>query len=240
MNIARRQYWTAVVIPCLLALIASTCHAQDDPFGNSDDPFDSGSSAQPNTETPTVKNRGASEDLLSIARPNPVVDAIVSSNPTKPLEIINAIDSLLDIGRWDLAANYLKKLASLKLTDQQYYDLYKQAGSGKIFRLATQPDLDPDGKTIAKGILDGADRYATNSNRINELAKTAVTNEDRYQRSLALSDLRLLGDAGAAVLIEKLIDPAYKSVWPRIRQAIGLFGDYLEGLARRGGFCKLP
>ena len=229
MNIARRQNWTTVVIPCLLALIASACHAQDDPFGNSDDPFDSGSSAQPNTETPTVKNRGASEDLLSIARPNPVVDAIVSSNPTKPLEIINAIDSLLDIGRWDLAANYLKQLASLKLTDQQYYDLYKQAGSGKIFRLATQPDLDPDGKTIAKGILDGADRYATNSNRINELAKTAVTNEDRYQRSLALSDLRLLGDAGAAVLIEKLIDPAYKSVWPRIRQAIGLFGDAAAG-----------
>lgn len=230
MNIARRQFWTTAVTSCLLATFAIVCHAQDNPFGDSnDDPF---GTPAPATAKPTRQNperASVSADSLSIDRPDPVVNAILGSNPQTPLALINAIDLLMDIGRTDLAVDYLKQLKSLSLEDQKLYELYKQAGSAKIFRMATEPGLAPEGQATAKTILDGAERFANDSARITSLAETAVRNEDRYQRSVALGDLRLLGDIGAAVLIEKLADSSYEDVWPRIRQAVGLFGEAAEG-----------
>lgn len=230
MNIARRQFWITAVTSCLVATFAMVCNAQDNPFGDSnDDPFGGGAQATAPAQPNNPARPSSATDLMSIDRPDPVVNAILGSNPQTPLALVNAIDLLVDVNRTDLAVDYLKQLKALSLDDQQLYELYKQAGSAKIFRIATQPGLEPEGQVTAKTILDGAERFANDSARIKNLAETAVRNEDRYQRSVALGDLRLLGDTGAAVLIEKLVDPSYEDAWPRIRQAIGLFGDAAAG-----------
>lgn len=235
MNIARRQFWIIAVTSCLLATFSIVCDAQDNPFGNGgDDPFGTAAPTTAPANDKPARQPSASADLMSIDRPDPVVDAILGSDPQTPLELVNAIDLLIDVNRADLAVDYLKKLNSLKLDDQKFYELYKQAGSAKIFRIATQPGLVPEGQLTAKKILDGAENFATDTARIEGLAETAIRDEDRYQRSVALSDLRLLGDTGAAALIEKLGDPAYKDAWPRIRQAVSLFGNAAAGPVSAG------
>ena len=225
MNIARRRIWIPAAVACLVASGMSSLCAQDDPFNPA------GSAAPPRDPAVPAGEvaEGPVSDLMQIDRPDPVVDAIIASDPQSPFELIRVIGLLLDIDRDDLASDFARKLLDLSLSDEQNYDLYKQAGSDNIFRLGGRAAMGDVGGQLARSILDGADRYASDADRIQKLAESAVRMEDKYQRSLALSELRLLGDVGAATLIQKLVDPEYQPFYTRIRQAIRLFGNSAEG-----------
>jgi CheY-like chemotaxis protein len=219
---ACRCFRIIAVVVCLTVSGAADVAAQNDPFRPT---------AEPPAETPAA-DAGTAEppaNLLEIVRDNPVIDALLTSNPETPFELVRTVDLLLDLNRDDLAGSFVQQLLNLQLTDEQSYDLYKQAGSAVIFRIGDREALRPAGEQLARNVLDAANRYASDAERIRTLAESVVRTEDKYQRSLALGDLRLLGDTGAAVLIEKLADPAYEVYWPRIRQAVQLFGDAAEG-----------
>lgn len=221
-----RFLWMTPVFGCLLAIGTMDVAAQQDPFGSGGDPFNPGQT----TETPpTSTAEPLDTSKIEIVRDDPTVDAIVASNPQTPFDLIRAVDMLLNVERDDLAKNYVQKLIDLNLTDEQSYSLFKEIGSDVIFRVGNREGLAPEGGSLSRSVLDGANRFVSDGSRIAGLVEEAVRNENKYQRSIALSELRLLGDQGAAVLVEKLVDPAYEQFWPRIRQAVALFGRSAEG-----------
>ncbi len=158
----------------------------------------------------------------------PVVDALLAANPSTPFELVRTMDLLIDLGQDDQAIALFERLKALPLDDQQCYELYEQVGGDRIFRLRTYGPLGPEVRLWAVNVLDAANRHSINADRLSAIVEATIRTEDKYERSLALTDLRRRGELGAALLIEKLVDDEYETYWPRIRQAIKLFGSFAE------------
>ena len=91
------------------------------------------------------------------------------------------------------------------MTDQQLFDAYRSAGPDQIFRIGNRDALQPEGSDAAQRILGGAQRFASDGARIAELLQQVV-DDDKYVRSKALANLRLLGDVGAAEVVDVQAD----------------------------------
>ena len=228
MNNALSLLIKSLVSGCLLVAGTVPLIAQDDPFNT--DPFGGQQSTPPPQEVaPPQAGADVTIPVIDQDTKDPTLQAILSSNPQTPVELARAINLLLTIDRDDAAKTFLQQLAAMNLTDEQSYNLFKEVGSDVIFLITNRRGLEPEGAAFGKAVLDAADRFATAGERITRLTNTAIRDEDKFKRSQALTDLRILGDSGAAMLIEKLVDPEYEQYWPRIRQAVGLFGEFAEG-----------
>ncbi len=213
------EYWLFAGLLVSLTLLPASCgFAQDDPFGQP---------AAPATSAPT-RSSVSPDSTPAPAAGDATTRAIVQSNPKSPAELLAAVDLLLDLDREDLAAGYVQQILDVELDDQQLFDLYRGAGADRVIRIGLNAGLGVNGPALSNRILDGAERYATSEARMAELLRQVIS-EDTWQRSQALGDLRLLGDTGAAALIDMLRDDQYQPYWPRIRQAIRYFGDVALG-----------
>ena len=198
----------------------ATVTAQDDPFAGGN-----------NILVPAVRPAPAAAvdpDGEKEVITDPTIRSIIESNPQTPEALLRAIDVLLDLDREDLAIAFVDQLAARTLDDSAWFDLYRKGGPDKIIRLGLQPGLGEAGTMLSRKIIDGARRFATGDGRIEQLLDR-ILSEDTFDRSRALDELRLLGDAGAAALIEMLIREDRKADWPRIRTAIKHFGKTAEG-----------
>lgn len=207
----------ALVGGCLVHLNLESASAQDDPFGQPA-VLDPGPAAKPLDNPPAADV----PDLDVTTR------AIVESNPQTPDGMLNAADLLLDLDRDDLALPFVRKIDQLELNDQQLFELYRNAGPDRVVRIGLRGGLGGDGKALSQKIVEGASRYATSDQRIDQLIDQVIS-EDTWQRSRGLGDLRLLGDVGAAALVDRLRDDRFQPYWPRIRSAIGYFGETAMG-----------
>lgn len=231
-----------------LTLFVATCahgpllYGQEDPFN--DDPFQASPFDDPESaeEAKPVPDAVVADDSQFSTKVDPLLQTIIGSDPQTPAQLIKAIDMLMNIEKYELATDYAKKLAASKLTDEQSYALYKQVGSDMLFRLQFSQKIGMEAARFARSVFVGAEKYAMDAKRIETLVGEVIENEDRYQRSVALADLKVLGDTGAAALVEKLVDNDLRDKWPRIRQAIRLFGKSAEGpllAARHSNSLKL-
>ena len=65
---------------------------------------------------------------------DPAVAAILETKPTTPAECVRAAKTLADLGRADLAKDFLKKVLDAKLDPQQLADLGEQFGVADVSR----------------------------------------------------------------------------------------------------------
>lgn len=222
-----KHIFSARSLPVLLAaalmLVAAPLSAQDDPFAEA-----AARPTPPQAPVAEGKNQG---DKDSAGPPavikDPTLLAILGTEPTTPIATINAIDMLLDYNRPDLAGGFVQKLLAEDLGDAEWFDLYRAAGPDKVLRTGLTAGLDR-GPELARKILDAAERHVTSAGYIDALVN-GLMDADTFARSKALSDLRLLGDVGAAALIDQLVKPERESDWPRIRDALTWFGKDAEG-----------
>ena len=242
MKLARSQFLTLLLFITATLSVGLCVHGQDDPFN--DDPFQ----ASPFDEKPGEEVESAAVDpaLLDesalLQRPDPILESIIGADPKTPAALIKTIDMLLNLERIELAKDYLKTLVEFQLDDEQSYTLYKEIGPDTLFRMQFSSKLGAEATKFAKSVFVGAENFATDAKRVETLVEEVVNNEDRYMRSVALNNLKLLGDSGAAVLLAKLVDNGSKDKWPRIRQAIRRFGKSAEGpllAARHSNSLKL-
>jgi hypothetical protein len=213
-----------VLLTGALLLVTVRLSAQDDPFAEA-----ASRPEPPSAESTEEKKESGDPSSGEPAPPikDPTLLAILGTEPTTPLATINAIDMLLDYNRPDLAAGFVSKLLAENLGDAEWFELYRAAGPDKVLRPGLTRGLD-QGPELARKMLDAAERHVNSAGYIDTLVNGLMV-ADTYQRSQALSDLRLLGDVGAAALIDQLVRPEREKDWPRIRDALTWFGKDAEG-----------
>ncbi|MGI9517124.1 MAG: HEAT repeat domain-containing protein [Pirellulaceae bacterium] len=220
-------------------LLSGTTLAQNNPFEdpsqdqspfNTASPFDDPAPevAPAPAPDPAAGADTGDEEAGLIAPLDNTTAGIVNSSPQTPEAIVRVIGMLMNLDRDDLARPFVDQVSAMELSNEQLLQLYRDAGPDAIFRIGVRPGIQPAGAALARRIVDGAEAWANDAQRIGELVRQ-VTNDDIYERTRALEDLKLIGDIGAAALIEALVDPQFEANWPRIRQAVSRFGDSAEG-----------
>ena len=211
---------TAVI---LLLTIASTGNAwQDDPF----DPF--------GTDTPDVTN-GADifdqdnpaglplvEDLSASTKL--LIRSVRESNPTTPEDLSRAIRTMLDIDQFGEARIYLNKLIGVNPNRQQMFELSEKLGPDFFLRLREQDELQPASRQFADRLFKLAREEAYSNERISRLI-SQLSDDNRFVRNDAVSQLRLLGAPAAAALLNVCGEENRRKEIPFIRAALKQMGN---------------
>ena len=77
----------------------------------------------------------ATETEVAVPETDPVVLLIQQSEPSTPVELIQAAENLLNLNRPELAQDYLKKLQATQLDEAQLAQLVQNFGSAVFIRL---------------------------------------------------------------------------------------------------------
>ena len=180
------------------------------------------------TEEDVVAAKKALEERRQAAiereRMQPVLDAIAEARPSSPVELIGAIDSLINLNQPDEAKKYIAKLLALKLNAEAMYVLQRRVGSGVFFKLSGDARYHPEGKQLADQILAAAHKQSRDPQRLAKLIKE-LNDPAPEVRSGALSDLKSGGIDAVLMLISALGDPAREAEHRRIRYALAQIGS---------------
>ncbi|MCA9270712.1 MAG: hypothetical protein KDA41_19660, partial [Planctomycetales bacterium] len=179
--------WIATPLIAIALCVAgsSAALAQADPFGG--DPFGSAPAPKPAAEPEDAKAdapKGPTADDVAAAkqalidrqakgiereRMRPVLDAIAETRPSSPVELMGAIESLMNLNQPDDAKPYLQKLLALKLNDEALYVLQRKVGSGVFFRLSADKRYHPEGHDLAESVLNAAHKQVRDPRRLDTL-----------------------------------------------------------------------
>jgi HEAT repeat protein len=241
--IRKRRKFALATVFCA-SLCVGICRAQDDPFA----PDAEGPAAvdppppavEPGTkpvapkepEGPTEEDIEAAKKALEERRAKaiererlqPVLDAITETRPSSPVELIGAINSLIDLNQPDEAKKYITKLLALKLNDEALYVLQRRVGSGVFFKLAGDQRYHPEGKELADEVLIAAQKQSRDPKRLALLIKQ-LSDPAPEVRSGALSDLKSGGIDAVLLMIAAMGDDARRDEHARIRYSLAQMGS---------------
>ncbi len=221
-----------LILTVALLLVTSGLPAAEDPFApEAGDKPDVGGAkpGAPPAAKPAEKAKPGGEKLdLETGLPegperNPVVLAIRDSKPSKPDELMFAVQTLVDIGRVDEAKVYLKKLVAAAPQRETLVSFHDKYGSALFYRLLRDHRLKPEGEPFARSVLDAA--YATA--RDPALLKTLVkqlNDPAPLARDQALDKLRAADSAVLPPICEALSDRNRAAEHPRLRAALVALG----------------
>jgi CheY-like chemotaxis protein len=159
---------------------------------------------------------------------DPAVRALLSTKPTTPAELLEAIDVLMNLRATDDAYILLRRLLDAKPDEETWADLVEKKGSALFLRLALDGGLQPEGRQASDAALAAAGRRAGDPARLGKLVDELGDPSPAVRRGAMT---RLLGGREAALqlLATALIDPARQDARPAIREALTRFGG--EALA---------
>lgn len=155
---------------------------------------------------------------------DPVVRALLESKPSTPSQLLQAVDTLLDLGAIAEADELLKRLAGEQLDDEALAALARQFGSSMLLKLSLAPDLQPAGKQFADAVRAAADRRARDPQRLADLIEQLKSPESAVRRA-AMVRLRFGRDAAIQALVAALADKQQADARPALRAALAAFGS---------------
>jgi CheY-like chemotaxis protein len=194
-----------VVVTFDLAFLAGSANAQDE-----------GDEAKATTkERPRLSN-------------DPAVQALLATNPRTPAELLNAIDTLIELRALGDAYALVKQLAKTKPDEDAWANLVEKSGSALFLRLGRIEDLQPEGREISDAALAAADRRARDPQRLMALIDQLQDKSAAVRRGAMV---RLLSGREAAVqaLAAALVDPSRQAQRAAIRTALVQFGRDAPG-----------
>ena len=152
-----------------------------------------------------------------VAKPeDPVVAAILATQPTSPLEKLRAAELLARLGRADLAKGFLKEILDAKPADDQWADLGVELGSVFFMRLATRQELAPEAQQVRDAVFGAMKARLEDPKRLQTLIQQ-LQDASFEQRQRAVAGLREAHQAGAVALIGVLADPARQAEHAAVR-----------------------
>lgn len=157
-------------------------------------------------------------------RLRPVLEAIAETNPTTPLQLIGAINSLIDLDQPEEAKKYIQRLLALKLNDEAMFVLQRKVGSGVFIKLSADNRYHPEGQTLASAVLAAAQKQARDPQRIAQLIGE-LSDASPSVRALAVSDLKDAGDDAVLAMIAALADGGRAAEHAKIRYALYQMGE---------------
>lgn len=159
--------------------------------------------------------------------PDPVVEAILATNPSTPEELLRAAKILASV-KPELARKYLGRLIETKLSDAEWAALSEKFGQGVVLQLADQKDLLPEGRQLADRILKSTAQHARDPQQLMTLTKQLGAASSEARREAAVG-LEKGGSAGAASLLAVLADPQRAPEYALARLALAQLGTAATG-----------
>ena len=162
---------------------------------------------------------------------DPVVAALLSSNPTTPSEVFHTAQLLLEANRPELAKKYLRKLLDAKLDDDQWSALVDEYHTPAFTDLAQRTELRPENEQVIQAALGAVDRRLRDPARLAEEIKQ-LQDPSPEVRAAAMTRLQRAHGAAVAALIAVLADPQRAGEHAAVRRALAAMrGDAIDPLA---------
>ena len=169
---------------------------------------------------------------------DPVIKALLGTNPSSPNSIARLIKTLIDLKEPRYALPLVQKLSDLNLNEDQLAALHREVGSAFFVKIATQPELQPLGNEFATRVLDTLNTRARDPQRIADLVEKLADPSTAVRRN-AIQDLMLGQDAAVQVLLAVLVDDNRSELHQPVQQALSVFGaeafEPIAVLVRDGG-----
>ncbi len=194
------------------ALISNSATAQPvDPFGGGTPPAP-GPATPPRATTPATR-------IVD----DPVVRAIRATNPTTPVELARAMQTMMMIARPDEAKKYLDEL--LKLIDDKdaLVAIHKELSSAFFIRLSRYEPLLPEGLDLSKSVLDAAFKHARDPARMGDLVGK-LNDPSVSVRGAAILELRRAAEAAIEPMVSVLADASRSDEHQAVRDALVQMG----------------
>lgn len=180
------------------------------------------SAATARSQPPDAQPSGAPESEMQ-GPVDTAVAAIVATDPSTSAELARAAKILADLGRPNLAKDYLKRIIAAGLNQQQLAELVKRFGSPMFTGMATNQDLLPEARQLADALLEATNRQLQDPRRLVELIKQ-LQDPSPEVRYAALAGLREARSAAVGAMFGVLTDPSRADEHANVRAALVQMG----------------
>lgn len=157
-----------------------------------------------------------------------IIDTMRSLNLQTAEELLEAVDTLSNVGADAEAKKYLQQLVKTKLSGgdnhAELVRLYKKLGASFFIRLGSNKALAPLGQAVANEAMSAARSYAISPERIAALIADALDDNPDI-RSVALSGLREAGVHAAPPLVQALAGEDNQQNRQRLENALVALGE---------------
>jgi CheY-like chemotaxis protein len=109
----------------------------------------------------------------------------------------------IELGHFDLAAQYLKAFNAKEPSDEELLQLHDKEGSSAFLRLLNIPQMQDEAKTLTERVNAVVQKYLSDRKRLDALIKNL--NASPEERSYAIAHLKRSGAAAVPALIDALL-----------------------------------
>lgn len=159
---------------------------------------------------------------------SPAIVSLRASNPQSPFELARAAQLALDLGREDVAIEFLTKLVADGPEADALLDAHRRLGTAHFLRFQNNLDLQPVGTEVANRVLEAAATYATDRGRLERFVRQ-LDDADSAKRRQASNELMRAGKHAANPLFDVLGDPDQAELHPRVRVMLVELGQAIHG-----------
>lgn len=127
------------------------------------------------------------------------------TQPTNNEERFEAMQLLVNLGRYDLARGYLRQILEADPSDEELLELRDQFGTVELFRLTRITELLPLSQNLLERVNAASRRQAMDPARIDRILQDL--DGTSREREFALLELRNIGIMAVPRLLQHLADP---------------------------------
>jgi hypothetical protein len=208
----------------------TVARGQDDAFGEPKAKAKPAAKAPAAAKSPAARRPATGTAELGPPE-DPIVAALLASNPKTPSEIFHTAQLLLEASRPELAKKYLRKLLDANLDDPQWAALVDEYRSSAFTDLAARTELRPENELLVQAALGAADRRLRDPARLSEEVKQ-LQDPSREVRARAIAKLKQAHSAAVDALIAVLADPRRAGEHAAARTVLAAMrGDVIDPLA---------
>ncbi len=219
-----------LIAAVVLALSCAIANGPEEPAAKVKPKPAAAKAAAAEAKSPAAGGQGVHPADIGPAE-DPVVAALLASNPTTPAEIFHTAQLLLEASRPELAKKYLRKLLDAKLDDGQWSALVDEFHTTAFTDLAERTELRPENEQLLRAALAGADRQLRDPARMAEEVKQ-LQDPSSEVRARAIAKLQRAHAAAVGALIAVLADPQRAGEHRAVRAALAAMrGDAIDPLA---------
>jgi CheY-like chemotaxis protein len=125
--------------------------------------------------------------------------------PETALEFWRAVQLEIELGKFDLAAEFLKGFLAKNPTDEELLQIEEKEGISAFLRLLTIPELRADAKALVERVNDVVQKHLGDPKRISALVRS-LTSDNREEAAYALGQLRRSGPVAVPGLLKVLLE----------------------------------
>ena len=184
--------------------------------------------AAPKPATGRAKASNDETESAPTVPTDPAVLAVLESHPQTPVQLLRAIDILVDLGHADLAKPFAAELAHRKLEPVAKVELTQRFHSAVLLKLAHDPQLKGVLGPLVDDLLKSAEAYRRDAKRLTAWAQQLGEADDNTRAQAALQLIRAR-EAAVAPLVAILADPKRRAEQPMARDVLVQLDGYAVG-----------